>query len=149
MTRTAARELAMLIGFSGAPDAAETVEERLDLFFDREHYATLAGEDPLFAEYPNKRQMDYIRSLVELMWMHHAELDAHIAANARGWKPERLSRAAAAILRCALCEILYLPDVPDAVAINEALEIAKKYEDEETVAFINGVLGGFMRGRTE
>ena len=46
-----------------------------------------------------------------------------------------------------MCEILYLPDVPEAAAINEAVELAKKYEDAETVSFINGVLGGFVRGR--
>ena len=49
-------------------------------------------------------------------------------------------------MRCAVCEILYMDDVPDAAAINEAVELAKGYDDPDTVAFINGVLGGFMRG---
>ena len=48
-----------------------------------------------------------------------------------------------------MCEILYVPDVPTASAIDEAVELAKKYEAAETVAFLNGVLGGFMRGRSE
>jgi len=49
-------------------------------------------------------------------------------------------------LRCAMCEILYVPDVPTASAIDEAVELAKKYEPAETVAFLNGVLGGFVKG---
>ena len=53
-----------------------------------------------------------------------------------------------AVLRCALTEILYLgdADVTPSVAINEAVELAKSFEEPETVSFINGVLGGFMRG---
>ena len=49
-------------------------------------------------------------------------------------------------LRCAVCEIKYMDDIPAAAAINEAVEMAKGYDEPETVAFINGVLGGFMRG---
>ena len=59
------------------------------------------------------------------------------------------SKIALAILRCALCEILYMEDVPERVAINEAVNLAKKYEEPETVSFINGVLGGFVRTRQE
>ena len=55
------------------------------------------------------------------------------------------------MLRCALAEIVYLKDedVTPAVAINEAVELAKAYEEPETVSFINGVLGGYMRGEGE
>ena len=52
-------------------------------------------------------------------------------------------------MRCAMCEILYMDDVPNAAAINEAVELAKGYEEPETVAFINGVLGSFVRGEVE
>lgn len=52
---------------------------------------------------------------------------------------------AAALLRCAIYEMLYLEDVPPAAAINEAVELAKCYDEPETVSFINGVLGGFAR----
>ena len=53
-----------------------------------------------------------------------------------------------AVLRCALTELMYLddPDVTPGVAINEAVELAKSFEEPETVSFINGVLGGFVRG---
>lgn len=144
MTRTTARELAIALGFS-VTSGEMSAEEALERFFDREHYATLADENPLFAEYPDKKQMAYIRTMVGLIYAHRVELDRAIEQYARGWKTSRISRSAAAVLRCAMCEILYMPDVPDAAAINEAVELAKKYEDADTVAFINGVLGAFQR----
>lgn len=148
MTRTAAREIAIALGFSAA-DGAEAAEESMDRFFEPEHYASMAEENPLFAEFPDERQMAYIRTLVRLIAEHRSELDAYIEKYARGWKVGRISRTASAILRCAISEILWLPDVPNAAAINEAVELAKKYEDEDVVSFINGILGGFIRGEVE
>ena len=145
MTRTTAREIAILIGFSVVA-SEETAEESLARFFEKEHYETMAGENELFEEYPDARQMEYIRSVVNLIYDRRVELNAYIEKYAKGWKVNRISRTAAAILRCAMCEILWLPDVPNAAAINEAVELAKKYEDEEVVSFINGILGGFVRG---
>ena len=144
MTRTAAREIAILLGFSAVGE--EPAETCLDRFFEQEHYASMAEENPLFAEYPDAQQMTYIRTLVGLIAAHRAELDAYIEKYARGWKADRISRTASAVLRCAMSEILWMPQVPNAAAINEAVELAKKYEDADTVAFINGVLGGFVRG---
>ena len=59
---------------------------------------------------------------------------------------DRISKTALAVLRCALCEIIYMDDIPDSAAINEAVELDKGYDEPDTVAFVNGVLGGFMRG---
>ena len=146
MTRTMAREIALQLGFSLVA-AKEPAGAVLDGFFDAGHYATLAEESELFAEYPDEKQMDYIRRLVCLVEEHRASLDETIEKYTRGWRTERISKTAAAILRCALCEILYLDDVPDSAAINEAVELAKGYEPAEVVSFINGVLGSFMRDR--
>ena len=147
MTRTKARELAVrLIYAQGASD--EDAGEVLDGFFDEEHFASLAGEDELFASAPDEAQRAYIQRLVSACAEHRDELDNIIARYSEGWRPERISRTAAALLRCALAEIVFLKDedVTPAVAINEAVELAKSYEEPETVAFINGVLGGYMRG---
>ena len=146
MTRTAAREIALQLGFSLVA-AKEPAQAVLDDFFEGEHYATLAEESELFAEYPDEKQMDYIRRLVCLVEEHRVSLDETIEKYTRGWRAERISKTAAAILRGALCEILYMDDVPDAAAINEAVELAKGYEPAETVAFIYGVIGSFMLGR--
>ncbi len=149
MTRTAARELAILLGFAAGADGAETAQETMDRFFEPEHYASMAEENPLFAEYPDERQMEYIRSLVTLMAERRETLDAYIEKYARGWKADRISRTAGAVLRCAMSEILWLPEVPNAAAINEAVELAKKYEEGDVVSFINGILGSFIRAEVE
>ena len=76
---------------------------------------------------------------------HAAELDGYIAKYAKGWKFSRIPLVASAIMRVAMYEILYMPDIPNGAAINEALEIAKKYETPETVKFMNVILGSFVR----
>ena len=145
MTRTNARELAIQLGFAAAA-TGESPQAVLDRFFDEAHYATLAEEDELYRERPSDAQLAYIRSLTGLIEEHRAEIDGYISRYAKGWRIERISRTALAVLRCALCEILYMDDIPDAAAINEAVELAKGYDEPDTVAFVNGVLGGFMRG---
>ena len=148
MTRTAAREIAIQLGFSVAgtgQDAGEAVER----FFEPEHYATLAAEREIYAEKPSKRDRDFILRSVAGVAERRQELDGYIGRYAKGWRPERISRSAAAILRQAMFEVLYMPDVPDAAAMDEAVELAKGYEDAEAVAFINGVLGGFYRGEVK
>ena len=144
MTRKTAREIAVELCFAAAANEIGT-DELLDAFFEREHYATLAAEDELYAELPDEKQMAYIRTLTAMSRDRAEELDERIDRYAKGWKSERISRTARAILRIALCEILYMDEVPAAVAINEAVELDKKFDEPETVAFVNGVLGGFMR----
>ena len=147
MTRKTAREIAVELCFAAAANEIGT-DELMDAFFAEEHYATLASESELFAERPDEKQMAYIRTLTDMSRTRAAELDELIGRYARGWKSERISRTARAILRIALCEILYMDEIPAAVAINEAVELDKNYDEPETVAFVNGVLGGFMRGET-
>lgn len=145
MTRTKARELAIrLIYAQGA--SGEQPEDLLGGFFEDEHFASLADEDELFGKKPDEESLGYIRTLVSLCAANREEIDSYIEKYAIGWRPERITRTAAAVLRCALAELLYVEDVPPSAVINEAVELDKNYEEPETVAFINGVLGGFMRG---
>ena len=148
MKRSAAREVAIRLCYSAELANLETSAFIQD-FFAEEHYATLSVEDELFASRPDDVQLEYINKLVELVFAHKQELDATIEQHAKGWSLKRISKISLAILRCALCEILYFEDVPEKVAINEAVNVAKKYEDPETVSFINGVLGGFVRAKQE
>ena len=145
MKRTTAREIAVQLGFC-ASVSEKPVSEIIDEFFDKEYFATLAQEDELFSEYPEKKQRDYIVRLAENMSEYRVQIDKYIEKYARGWKIDRISKTAMAVLRCAICEVLYMDDVPNGAAINEAVELAKGYDEPETVSFINGVLGGFMRG---
>ena len=145
MTRSTAREIAMhlayQLSFTDLP-----VEEFLEEQLDAERFEELSAEDALYADKPNAKQEEYIRRLVGGVAEHAAELDADIEKYAKGWRFERISLVASAIMRVAMYEILYMADIPAGVAINEAVEIAKHYESPEVVKFINGILGSFARG---
>ena len=145
MTRTTAREIAIQLGFA-AVSSREEISQLMDRFFSPDHYETLRGENELYDELPDEKQMAYIRRLTELTMENRSEIDGYIERYAKGWKLERISKTALAVMRCAICEILYMDDIPNAAAINEAVELEKGYDEPDTVAFVNGVLGGFMRG---
>ena len=144
MKRSTAREIAVHISFEMAVNDLPA-EELLNDFFDREHYETLACEDEIYLEFPNAKQLEYIKRLSHGVTEHAAELDQYIEKYANDWKIARISRVASAIMRVAMFEALYMQDIPNKVAVNEAVELAKKYEEKETVSFINGVLGTFVR----
>ena len=145
MTRTTAREIAVRLCFE-ISSCGVTADEALSAIFDREYYETLSVEDDAFAEYPDLKQLDYIGRVVRGIGEHSAELDGYVEKYAKGWKFGRISRTAVAIMKTAMFEVLYMPDVPDGAAVNEAVELAKKYEEPNTVPFINGVLGSFIKG---
>ena len=87
----------------------------------------------------------FARELLEGVDSHRSELDAMISENSVGWDIERIAPLERAILRVALFEILHRPDIPDEVAIDEAVETAKTYCGLEAPAFVNGILGGVMK----
>ena len=89
----------------------------------------------------------YCEKLTALTELYLDEIDHTIEENLRGWSLRRLSKMTLTILRVAVCEMQFMQadDVPVSVSINEAVEIAKKYETPETVKFINGILGSFVR----
>lgn len=145
MKRTTARQIAVQLSFY-ASASGKPVDELLQQFFDEEYYATLTEENELFSEYPEKKQREYISRLLLTADDYRIQIDKLIEKYAQGWKVERISKTAMAALRCAVCEIAYMDDIPAASAINEAVELAKGFDEPETVSFINGVLGGIMRG---
>lgn len=144
MNRSEAREIAMRLCFEISSRACDA-REVLDTFFDGAYYASLATEDKLYEGMPQPNHREYIEELVLGIGEHSAELDGYVAKYAKGWKFGRISRTAVAVLKTAMYEIMYMPQIPDGAAINEAVEIAKKYDEPETVSFINGVLGTFVR----
>ena len=148
MTRTAAREVAVRLCFSISENPSDP-QELIESVFEEEYYSSLKTEDKLYKEKPDARQLEYIQSIVTGIFGHAAELDGYIDKYAVGWKFGRISRTAVAIMKTAMFELLYMPDVPDKAAINEAVELAKLYEPPETVSFINGVLGSFARNEIE
>ncbi len=144
MTRTTAREIAVHMSYATVMNR-RNVQDMLDSFFEQEYYATLGQEDEVYGEYPDEKQLAYIRRVAEGVAEHAAELDAYIEKYAVNWQFSRISRVAAAIMRTAMYEILYFPEVPYKAAANEAVELAKLYEGKEAAAFINGILASFIR----
>lgn len=145
MTRTAARQLAVQLCFAANAGSDLTPEE----FLGEEYFSTLPKDETLGAEMPDEVQKEYICALVNGVRTHLEELDGIISRHSHGWKISRISKTALNILRCALYEILYMPEIPAAASINEAVELAKSYDEPETVSFINGILGSAVRTGTD
>ncbi|MBQ8831745.1 MAG: transcription antitermination factor NusB [Oscillospiraceae bacterium] len=144
MKRSTAREIAVRLCFM-LSETSEDPEVILSDMFENDHYVTLKEEDELFNEKPGK-QLDYISEVVRGVGMHNAELDEYIERYSDKWDFDRISRTALAIMKTAMYEVLYMPDIPNGVSINEAVELAKKYEEPEVVPFVNGILGAFVKG---
>lgn len=144
MVRNTAREIAIHLAYE-LNFTDRTAEQLLEQSLSAERFSELAQEDEIYAARPGPKQAAYIRRLVCGVAEHAAELDGYIAKYAVGWDFARIPLVAAAIMRVAMYEILYMQDVPNGAAINEAVEIAKKYETPETVKFMNGILGSFVR----
>ncbi len=87
----------------------------------------------------------YMEALLQNCLHHQAELDAVIFPKLKGWTIERLPKVSLQLLRLATAEMLYGEEDMDSVAINEAVELAKKYGDEGDYQFINGILGNISR----
>ena len=144
MNRSPAREIAVHFAFELA-FSDEKVQQLLERELTPESFARRAQDEPMYEEFPGEGELDYITRLVRGVGSHGAELDGYIAKYAKGWKFERIDRVASAIMRVTMYEIMYMPDIPNKVAINEAVEIAKKYVGDDVVKFINGILGSFVR----
>lgn len=144
MIRNVAREIAMHLSY----ELSFTDLSAEDLLNDRlnaNRFDQLAPEYEVYGKLPGPSQQAYIRKVVKGIAEHSYELDQYIEKYAVGWKFDRIPLVASAIMRLAMYEILYMPEIPNGAAINEAVEIAKKYESGDVVRFINGILGSFVR----
>ena len=89
----------------------------------------------------------YAAHLVSLADLNREEIDRTIAATLSRWDPARVAQTDRAVLRMAVAELLYCPDVPPKVAIDEAIEIAKRYGSDASGGFVNGILDSVARAR--
>ena len=95
----------------------------------------------------NKSEADenYIKNTFFGIFDNIEQIDDIVSSSTIGWEYNRISKISMALLRMAVYEILYAEDVPDSVAINEAVELSKRYDDPEAYTFINGVLGAVVK----
>ena len=99
--------------------------------------------DESFAEEPVPEEEALTQE--EIIKEHLSEIDALLGRHAKGWRTERLSRVSRAVLRLGAYELVWAEKIPAPVAINEAVELAKKYDDPKARAFINGVLNAIKK----
>ncbi|MBQ7523511.1 MAG: transcription antitermination factor NusB [Oscillospiraceae bacterium] len=144
MTRTNAREIAVHLVYS-LHYFDEQADVLLEQLFEPEYYAKLGEASAVYTEQPDETQKAYIGAILRGVQDKLPELDGYIEQFATGWKLSRISRIARAIMETAIYEALYMDDVPVGAAINEAVELCKKYEEPETASFVNGILGSFAR----
>ena len=129
MQRKLARENAFILIFEGICKKDETAEE----IFEK---AT---------EVRGLEVDDYVKTVFFGSYENSAKLDEAMAKHLQGWKKERVSPVSMAILMLGCYEIMFLSDIPAKVSINEAIELSKKYDDEKSYAFVNGVLNAVAK----
>jgi len=88
---------------------------------------------------------EYVKTVVRGVIQQRPALDAQISAVSKGWQVHRLGYVDRSILRLAIYEIVFMDDIPVRVAVNEAVELAKEFGDEESPKFVNGLLGTVVR----
>lgn len=119
---------------------SEAREALLVLLYEMSFNPAEELEDTILKEKDNRDLDDpYLIDAVHGIYEHLSEIDEKIGAKIHGWRLNRLSRISHAILRISVYEMLYA-DIPFSISINEAVELAKKYDSDEAPAFINGVL---------
>ncbi len=132
MTRKDARENCFKLLFEYEVQKI-TAQEALDLFYE-------LTEDV-------EGQVDYINNTVTTTIENIKNIDSVIEEFSKDWKISRLAKVTLAVLRVGICEILYMDDIADSIAINEAVEIAKKYNDEKSGKFVNGILSSVYKSK--
>ncbi len=137
MTRRALREQIFKLLFRVEFNSAEEMEEQCGLFFQ------LSDEDTC-NETIGEEDEAYIQNKYDNIVDRLSDIDAAIDEKTRGWTTDRMSKVDLAIIRLGVYEILYDDDIPANVAINEAVEIAKEFGQDESYSFVNGVLGKFV-----
>ena len=133
MDHSLTREIAMKMLYAASLGGEESMNDILEQSGQAD---TLSGKEKTFLE-----------NLVAGVQDHQSELDEIISRYAQGWALNRLARVDLTILRMAVYEIRYMPEVPVGATINEAVELSKQFCEDKSSGFINGILGSVARAR--
>ncbi|HIX98413.1 transcription antitermination factor NusB [Faecalicatena contorta] len=127
MKRSESREHIFKLVFGLEFNAEEEMPQQLELYFDQ-------------LEEAKEKDREYIQKKAQAVAEHKEEIDKLIGEHTTGWKTTRMNKVDLTILRLAVYEMKWDDDVPVSVAINEAVELAKRFGGDESPSFINGVL---------
>lgn len=118
----------------------------MEIMYQMEIHKTYEMDDmeKFLVHYEEVLDQPYIHRLVALWLAHRDEVEEKITKHLKGWKLDRIAKIDLAILRLGITELIYADDIPIKVSINEAVNLAKKYVDDKSGKFINGVLSHFV-----
>ncbi len=132
MQRSAMRELAFKMVYGLEMQKEEGNSEQVDIFVESN-------------EIRDKRTVQYLKDIQAGLWENREEINALIEANLKeNWSLSRVSKINLSLIKIAIYEMLYT-DLPYKVAINEVVELAKKYSDESAPVFVNGILASVVK----
>lgn len=143
MTRRALREHCFKMLFCTDYYPVEEADEQVQLYFDQpsEDDTDDKGDSEIIHEVElNEKDEQELKDRVDDIIARIPDIDELLSSVTEGWKLKRIGRVEHAILRIAVYEIKFDDSIPDKVAINEAVEIAKKFGGDESPAFVNGIL---------
>ena len=142
MTRSLVREHLFKLLFRIEFNSPEDMPEQVSLYFED----SIADEDlkSTGADIPEEDAI-YIRDKYDKIVSLLSEIDAKIDEAANGWRVERIGKVELAILRLAVYEMKYDDDIPVGVAIDEAVELAKRFGPDSSASFINGILASLSK----
>lgn len=138
MGRRESREEIFRLLFRVEFNSVEEMPQQMALFFED-------MDENDISKALNDKDRKYITDKYENIMSHLDEIDEAINKTAEGWDTKRMGKVDLTIIRLAVYEIMFDEDIPTSVAINEAVEIAKKYGQDESSGFVNGILAKFAK----
>ena len=132
MNRKRSREVAMELLFAKTL-SKNSIGEMIETL-NEEYVSSESGVDSV-----------YIINILKTVEENLNVIDEKITSSLVGWTLDRISKINLCILRLATCEMLYVEDIPNKVSVNEAIELTRKYSDEKSISFVNGVLDKILK----
>ncbi|MBR0398213.1 MAG: transcription antitermination factor NusB [Eubacterium sp.] len=145
MKRTEIREAVFMLLFLSEFYDSELLPEQIDLYIGGLQDGRLEEVQPAV---PREKEAAYIREKLNDILQRKPEIDRLLDETSEGWRTGRMGKVDLNLLRLAVYEIRFDEDIPTGVAINEAVEIAKKYGGDHSASFVNGILGKIARMET-
>lgn len=144
MARSIARQAAMQLLYA-LLSGGESDDQSLAMVYEQ---LSLAQEGTTTSLVPDQDDSGYIQDVLDGVARYERELDETIDEHSRGdWALERIPHVDLSILRLSAYELFYRPDIPDNVAISQAMELAETYSEPKSSRYINGVLGAIGRSK--
>ena len=142
MKRTEIREAVFMLLILSEFYDSELLPEQIDLYIGGLQDGRLEEVQPAV---PREKEAAYIREKLSDILQRKPEIDSLLDETSEGWRTGRMGKVDLNLLRLAVYEIRFDEEIPTGVAINEAVEIAKKYGGDHSASFVNGILGKIAR----